>query len=461
MLRRISVCALIFAGLASPVLADTYVVTASSWGSKQADAVTRAGGSVRFSHGAAGIAVVDSASATFLADVVEDPAIQTADRDVMVQWVPPSAVIQVDANVAHIGDDETFWSMQWAPRAVHAPEAWNAGCKGTGVRIALVDGGIYREHVDLAGRIDESRSVSFVAGRNWFEDSDPSNFWHATHVAGIIAADANSFGVVGIAPEATLIGVKVLDAGYGSFGAVIAGILYAATPIAQGGGGADIINLSLGAVFAKNDPTARGLVAALNRAVNYADRFGVLVVSAAGNNGLDLDHSGNLVDVPAQSGAGIAVAATGPTGFGLDPDAPLQDFSTPASYTNFGKSAILVAAPGGDNVLLNTAAGSQLCALPQVPSGSVVNVCWAFDLVISTIRGTAAPPNFSFGFADGTSMAAPSVSAVAALIKAKNPGLSLGDLKNSIARATDDLGKKGRDPNFGRGFINAYKACVQ
>ncbi len=350
--------------------------------------------------------------------------------------------------------------MQWAPRAVHAPEAWNAGCRGTGVRVAVVDGGIYRLHADLAGRIDESASVSFVPGLHWFEDSDPT-FWHATHVAGIIAANDNSFGVIGIAPEATLIGVKVLDNGWGSFGQVIAGILYAATPRAGGGGGADIINLSLGAVFTKNDPMAHGLVAAMNRAVNYADRFGVLIVSAAGNNALDLDHSGNLVDVPAKSGSGIAVAATGPTGFGLDPDAPQLDFSTPASYTNFGKSVILLAAPGGDNRLFGTSVGNQSCTLARAPSGVVVSPCWAFDLVISTIRGSSTPPNFSFGFADGTSMAAPAVSAVAALIKAKNPGISLGDLKNSLARATDDLGKKGRDPNYGRGFINAYKACTQ
>jgi subtilisin family serine protease len=461
MLCRVCFAALILAGPASPALADTYVLTASSWGSKQAEAVINAGGFVRFSHSAAGIAIVDSSSATFLADVVKDGAIQTADRDLVVQWVKPSPVIEVDANVASIGDNETYWNAQWAPRAVHAPEAWNAGCKGTGVRVALVDGGIYRLHADLAGRIDESASVSFVPGKSWFEDSDPTNFWHATHVAGIIAADDNSFGVIGIAPEATLIGVKALDNGSGSFGQVIAGILYAATPQADGGGGADIINLSLGAVFAKNDPDAHGLVAAMNRTVNYADRFGVLVVSAAGNEVLNLDHSGNLVAVPAQSGTGIAVAATGPTGFGLDPDAPLADFSTRASYTNFGKSAILLAAPGGDNLLLGTAAGNQLCALPRVPSGLVVSVCWAFDLVISTIRGSSTPPNFSFGFADGTSMAAPAVSAVAAIIKARNPGMSLGDLKNSLARATDDLGKNGRDQNYARGFVNAYKACTQ
>jgi subtilisin family serine protease len=139
----------------------------------------------------------------------------------------------------------------------------------------------------------------------------------------------------------------------------------------------------------------------------------------------------------------------------------LADFSTRASYTNFGKSAILLAAPGGDNLLLGTAAGNQLCALPRVPSGLVVSVCWAFDLVISTIRGSSTPPNFSFGFADGTSMAAPAVSVVAAIIKARNPGMSLGDLKNSLARATDDLGKNGRDQNYARGFVNAYKACTQ
>ena len=104
--------------------------------------------------------------------------------------------------------------------------------------------------------------------------------------------------------------------------------------------------MSLGAGFNKNEKGAGLLVAALNKAVNYADRSGVLVVSSAGNDGLDLDHLGNVIYVPAQSGSGIAVSATGPVGFALG----ATNFSRIASYTNYGTSVINVAAPGGDFV---------------------------------------------------------------------------------------------------------------
>ena len=231
--------------------------------------------------------------------------------------------------------------------------------------MAVIDGGIYGTHPDLAANIDAAHSTSFVPGQAW--NTDTGTFWHGTHVAGIIAALDNATGVVGIAPDATIVGVKALHNGSGDFGWVISAILYAATPIAQGGGGADIINMSLGAVFAKNEEGAGPLVAALNKAVNYADRFGVLVVSAAGNEAIDLDHSGNLISVPAQSGSGIAVAATGPVGWAYDGNA--ADFSRLASYSNYGTSAIHVSAPGGDFAYpgeemctLTTALGTQLAS---------------------------------------------------------------------------------------------------
>jgi len=270
-------------------------------------------------------------------------------------------------------------------------------------------------------------------------------------VAGIIAAADNAIGTIGIAPKATIIGVKVLHNGSGSFGAVISGILYAATPIAQGGAGADIINMSLGAVFPKNATGGGSLVAALNKAVNYADRFGVLVVSAAGNDGLDLDHSGNLVAVPAQSGSGIAVSATGPEGFALG----ATNFERPASYTNYGTSVINVAAPGGDFTL----PGNALCALPRVPTGFVTTSCWVFDMVISTSRGSGSSVS-SYSFAAGTSMAAPAAAAVAAIIKQSHPGISLGALKTKLQQSATDQGKPGADPYYGKGWVNALNACI-
>jgi subtilisin family serine protease len=81
-------------------------------------------------------------------------------------------------------------------------------------------------------------------------------------------------------------------------------------------------------------------------------------------------------------------------------------------------------------------------------------------MIFSTIRG-GATSTASYGWAAGTSAAAPMVSAVAAIIKAQNPGISLGNLKTSLAHATDDLGKPGRDPFYGNGFVNAFKACTQ
>jgi subtilisin family serine protease len=416
-----------------------YIVTASQWGAEQAAAVSAAGGSVVFGHDGAGVALVRSSAPDFASRLRASAAISDVQLDRQVAWQLPT--IDIAASAINPTDDP-FFAIQWAPKAIDAPAAWAAGCTGLGVRVAILDGGIYADHPDLAANIDVARSVSFVPSQAF--NTDTGTFWHGTHVAGIVAAIDNTRGVVGIAPQATIIGVKVLHAGTGSFGAVIAGILYAATPIAAGGGGADIINMSLGAVFPKNE--GQGLVAALNKAVNYADRSGVLVVSAAGNDGLDLDHSANYVSVPAQSGSGIAVSATGPIGVGLG----ATNFASPSSYTNYGNSAINVAAPGGDFQLPGTAPCTY---------GGVTTQCWVFDMVLSTSRGTTV--NGGYSWAAGTSMAAPAAAAVAAMIKQRHPGISLGALKSSLAQSAQDLGKPGNDPFYGKGWVNALAACQQ
>jgi subtilisin family serine protease len=430
-----------------------YIVTASQWGAAQTAAVTAAGGSVVFGHDGAGVAVVRSSAPGFAARLKASSAIQDVQADRLVQWQRPSVGGTIQAQFTNPpNNDRYFNNIQWAPQAVDAPAAWAAGCTGQGARVAILDGGIWDIHPDLAPNMDVARSTSFVPGQAF--NTDVGTFWHGTHVAGIVAAIDNvsppNSGVIGIAPKATLIGVKVLHDGTGSFGWVVQGILYAATPIAQGGGGADIINMSLGAVFPKNDPEAKGLVAAMNKAVNYADRFGVLVVSAAGNEALDLDHSGNYVSVPAQSGSGVAVSATGPAGFALG----ATNFETPASYTNYGNSAIHVAAPGGNDLLFGTPAGMAACTLPTTLNLPLTRPCYVFDLVISTNVG-------GWAWAEGTSMAAPAASAVAAIIKAKHPGISLGALKSSLAQSALDMGKQGNDPFYGKGWVNALAACQQ
>jgi subtilisin family serine protease len=468
--KRIAILAivgLVVALGATPAMAagKGYVVSAAHWGPAQEEAVRAAGGTVTFGHGGTGIGVVASDAPDFAARLLASGAVTRVDEDVMVQWQGP--VHEYDVDEAAINpNDETFYRyMQWAPQAVEAPAAWAMGYDGTGVRVAILDGGIHSTHIDLVANLDVAASTSFVPGEPF--NNDTGTFWHGTHVAGIVAAADNTVGTVGIAPKATLIGVKVLHGGSGSFGWVISGILYAATPLAQGGGGADIINMSLGALFPRGggNTGAGPLVAAMNKAVNYADRHGVLVVSAAGNDYTDLDHSGSYIAVPAESGSGIAVSATGPMGFGfyeayaVQPPTPVPADATNyrrfASYSNWGNSAINVAAPGGDFAY----PGNENCFKLRTPPTALVGFpCWVFDMVVSTSRGSS---NSSYSWAAGTSMAAPAASAVAALIKQANPGISLGALKTKLQQSADDEGKKGNDPYYGKGFVNAAKAVQQ
>ncbi len=192
------------------------------------------------------------------------------------------------------------------------------------------------------------------------------------------------------------------------------------------------------------------------KAVNYATARGVLVVSAAGNAAVDLDHSGSLIQVPAQSGSGLGVSATGPVGYGVGWPGGATNFRRPASYTNYGNSAIWLAAPGGDFVL----PGSATCSIPRVPPiGFVTFPCWVFDMVASPSGRVGGL--FFTGWTAGTSMAAPAVSAVAALVKQAFPGISVGDLKNVLANTADDEGAAGHDPFYGRGFVNARRAVTE
>ena len=189
--------------------------------------------------------------------------------------------------VSPFADVEYFGGQrEWNVNSVNAPEAWAAGFSGEGVTIAVIDTGVDLDHPDLVdnlfvnageiegngidddgnGFIDDVHGYDF-AGR----DADPNDVGgHGTHVAGIVAAGLNGFGATGVAPDATILPVRVLgDNGSGSSNAVAAGIRYAADQ------GADIINLSLGGGFSQ----------AIQAAIDYAQDLGSFIVAAAGNEG--------------------------------------------------------------------------------------------------------------------------------------------------------------------------------
>ena len=184
----------------------------------------------------------------------------------------------------------------------------------------------------------------------------------------------------------------------------------------------------------------------LGRATTYAHQQGALVVAAAGNDAIDLDHTGSLAVVPAQSPHVLAVSALGPLGWALGS----AGFDRPASYSNFGQSAIAFGAPGGDFAL----PGNDPCSMSTL-AGPVAQPCWVFDLVLSAVRGG---DNASYGWSAGTSMAAPAAAGVAALIVGKFGRIGPARVEAKLRSSADDLGKPGNDDAFGMGRVNAFRA---
>jgi subtilisin family serine protease len=428
-------------------------------------AIARAGGKVKKVSSRAGLATATASNADFAEQLSKTRGVKRVVQDMVVQWVPQQQfVVAPDAgpSATPTGSTERFFPTQWNLKAVHAPEAWATGQQGRGARVAILDGGIWDQHVDIAPNLDARRSASMVAGVPF--NSDIGTFWHGTHVAGIVAAADNNdnLGTIGIAPKATIIGVKVLHNGSGSFGQIIDGIIYAADPINEGGAGADIINMSLGATFAESqDAGTQALIEMIGEATTYAWSRGVLVVVSSGNgdnqgHGIDFDN-GNYIDVPAMSPHVYGVSALAPVGFALGS----TYYDSLTSYSNFGSTIVDFSGPGGDFWLEAPSGKNQLCTMainpapPLSPSSSTTLECYVFDAVVSSCRGTTTR---NVCWASGTSMAAPAVSAVAALIVGKYGSMNPDALADRLAASADDLGATGTDPIYGRGRVNALSA---
>lgn len=307
-------------------------------------------------------------------------------------WVLAAALVAAVPAVASPGDP--LRSEQWALDELRLPDAHShtAGC---GVTIAIVDTGVDLGHPDLRDRL--------AAGIDLVDDDDQPDDenGHGTHVAGIAAATANNgIGITGAAPCAEIMPIRVLDAeGSGSSDTIAKGIRWAAEH------GADVINLSLGEAGLIGRLRAGG---ELNDAIVDAHGLGAVVVAASGNEGTPRLRNYRIT-VPV-----IVVGA-------IDQD------GDPAEFSNYGDLRML-SAPGVE--ILSTAPQGETTIWPEGTDG--------------------------YAELDGTSMASPYVSGVAALLVAQ--GHDADEVEEILFRTVRD---GGGDPRLGAGIVDADAAVSE
>jgi serine protease len=316
----------------------------------------------------------------------------------------------------HFVPNDPFYYLQWHfndPCAgINIEPAWDITAGDPNVIVAVVDTGVaYEEYSGRFGLAPDLANTNFVAGYNFVKDTIHANDddGHGTHVTGTIAQSTNNaIGVAGVAFNCSIMPVKVLasrgQVASGSHADIAAGIYFAAD------NGAHVINMSLGGPSGSNT---------LRDAVAYAYNQGVTIVCSAGNDG-----PGAPASYPAAYDAYcIAVAAT-------------RYDKTRAYYSTTG-SFVDIAAPGGD---IN---------VDQNEDGYG-------DGILQQTFGRN-PKDWGYWFYQGTSMAAPHVSAVAALLI--STGVTGPDaVKEALEGSAEDLGTPGKDTEYGWGLIDAYAA---
>lgn len=307
-------------------------------------------------------------------------------------------------------------NKQWAAEMIDVEGAWPSST-GSGVTVAVLDSAFLTQHPDLIGRMQPG--FDFVDDDTDVQASSSLSLHHGTHVAGIIAAARNNNAhIAGIAPDATVMPLRVMgDCLCGSMGDIIQGLRYAAgLPNASGripAVAAKVANLSLQLPYGNN--------AVLLQTLEDVTAAGTTVVWAAGNRADR--HSYDEAGISGVPGV-IIVAAVG-------------SFQKLSSYSNYG-SAIDLAAPGGDLAVDNGA--KTITSL----DGYQENGQWAY----STTR------------MQGSSQAAPFVSGVIALMASVWPQLTPAAIDALIedGRLTRDIGLAGNDDYYGAGLLDASLA---
>jgi subtilisin family serine protease len=387
---------------------------------------------------------------------------------------------------------------QWDMRIIGAsPSGSYAVNRGTGVTVGDLDTGIDLTHPDLTPNLDVADSCSFIYAST--PTSDPSEqvtpgdcsnksaiqdlSGHGTHTAGTMAAAINGLGTAGVAPNATIVALKAgTAAGFFFTQSVVDGLVYA------GDKRLDVVNMSFFAdpwLFnCRNDSEQRAIVQAISRAARYAQQRGVVLVAAAGNEGIDLNHpildeispdfppdsaitrpvNNSCIIVPTELPGVVQVTATGAA-------------NLLAWYSSYGNITD-VTAPGGSRFQTPTFDSARGRVLAPYSST-------ASDLELEAELGRLVwdPSTGAYwAWLNGTSMAAPHAAGVAALIRANHPSMSVGAVVAALRQTATKMacpseldpgveffeapvqfcsGGIGSNSFFGAGLVNAQAAATR
>lgn len=322
--------------------------------------------------------------------------------------------VKADSQVLFVSEDrEVSIGAQTLPTGVDRIDAEQTAAhtnKGAGVNVAVIDTGIDLKHPDLQANIIGGKNCS--TGKSYNDGNG-----HGSHVAGTIAAVNNTVGVVGVAPEAKLWAVRVLNnAGSGTWSSVICGIDFVTSKAPANGGPITVANMSLGGTGSDDGNCGLTNNDALHQAICRSVAAGVTYVVAAGN---ETDNAAN--HVPAAYDEVITVSALSDSdgksgGTGGAPSCRTSEKDDYfASFSNFGAD-VDIAAPG---------------------------VC-----IYSTWKGGG------YNTISGTSMASPHVAGAAALYIATHPGATPAQVRDALIAAQESGPIPGDPDSFKEGIVN-------
>jgi subtilisin family serine protease len=376
---------------------------------------------------------------------------------------------------------------QWDMRVIGSTAAHETET-GDGVKVGIIDSGIDRFHPDLnPGGIDIGLSCSFIFSTTPTADPDEvangncankpavqDLNGHGTHVATTVAARENGIGIVGVAPEATIVGLKACTiVGFCFADSVAAALRYA------GDQELDVVNLSLFAdpflYYCSNDKGQKAILKDLKDAARYAQQRGVVIVASAGNEADDLGHPieddispdfppgteeenrrvrNNCRVAPAELTGVVTVSATG--------------VDTLASYSNVG-SPVDVTAPGGDAPQTPTSVFGRGRILAGWSSTDETGTWEA----LAAVNRAVVSGGGRYVWISGTSMSSPHAAGVAALIRGQHPDMPQGAVAARIRSSATPMacpvdwpedderqctGGAGQTSFFGAGMVNAANA---